>query len=103
MTTARVLPFRRPTPEFRMCEAECRARTATGLRAVRELTGASVEEWAEWWSNAIGRPITPGKVRAWEDPLGPSPSAHVSTCAYLLAASIMGNQVLDLASRVFFT
>src|SRR5262252_9882688 len=83
MTSARVIQFPHTTPNYMTSEAELRARAAAGLRAVRELTGASVEEWSSWWSRAIGRTITPGKVRAWEDPLGPSPSNHVSLCAYL--------------------
>jgi hypothetical protein len=66
-------------------EAEARARTAAALRAVRELAGRTVEEWAADWGTAMGQTISPDLVRAWERPGGPKPTLHWALAAVWLA------------------
>jgi hypothetical protein len=57
-------------------EAEARARTAAALVAAREAAGLSIDHWAELWGRALGRPVSPDLVRAWESPSGPKPLLH---------------------------
>lgn len=78
------LPPQRADPRT-PTEAELRARSADRLRALRESTGQSLEQWAAALRVILGPSINADLVAAWEEEDGPKPLLHWAVAAAGLA------------------